>query len=200
MRAMTSAVRLTLTGSGFFVIAGTVAVVLGLGHRPAVRPEAAPEDPRSKLAQAIEQAAPELLDEVRPPPIADGAGALEKYLPPEHIEMEPQRLDTLSGSKPAVFRAGRTKASVADLGYVRVTTQPWGWATVGDQRIETVGSARLTLAPGRHTITIHCAECTPHRTTTRVVTVKPNMTELVVISWDEERARERAAPAHTTGE
>jgi hypothetical protein len=101
-------------------------------------------------------------------------------MPPDHV----QRLRTSAriSMKPS-----------ADVGYIRVSTQPWGWATAGGQRIETIGSGRLVLTPGRHTITIHCAECTPHRTVTRSVTIKPNMTEHLVISWDEERARERAS-------
>jgi hypothetical protein len=77
-------------------------------------------------------------------------------------------------------------ASSDEPGHVRISTSPWGYATVPGQRIETVGG-KLTLPPGKHTIFIKCGpECTPPKETTRTVIVKSGMTQNISIVWDEE--------------
>jgi hypothetical protein len=80
--------------------------------------------------------------------------------------------------------APKAAPPAAAPGYVQVSTFPWGWATAGDQRVETIGG-KLTLAPGKHTITIKCAQCATPRSTTRTVDVRSGATSKILITFEE---------------
>ncbi|MBX3160801.1 MAG: protein kinase [Deltaproteobacteria bacterium] len=137
--------------------------------QPEVAPDKQPEVKQSEVKQPEikqpEVKQPEVKPEVKP------------VAPPPRPSTRPAATPT-----PPAAPAPSSK----EVGYVRITTYPWGWASSGGQRVETA-AGKLTLPVGRHTIQIKCGpECSVPRSQTRVVNVKANLTEVIRITWDEE--------------
>jgi len=128
-------------------------------------------------------------EQVQPPPEAPAAPTPETAPAAQDqaqtAPKDPKDEPAATPEKRPTRSAPPSQPKKQDPGYVRVSTNPWSWAMVGDQRVDST-MRKLTLPPGKYTIRIQCGGCTTKRTTTKTVTVRSQQTEFIKFDWEEE--------------
>lgn len=130
---------------------------------PALEPMTAPSEPPTAVPSGDPPSAPTAVPEVpaAPPPVEL----------PQPTPAEPEN------AAPPKPRSGEATES----GTLRIFSDPWAYATVGSQRLETPAS--VTLRPGRYVVRLHNPDLGLSRT--RVVRIRSKAATTITNRWVE---------------
>jgi serine/threonine protein kinase/outer membrane biosynthesis protein TonB len=163
---------------------------------PAKQPTAPEQAPAQATAPQPEQPQPEQAQQQQVQPPAEQTPAAPAPAPTAPEQAAPAQPDdkddkddkTDVPDRPRPSRPAAPKKQEKEKqepGFVRVSTNPWSYAMVGEQRVDSTWR-KLTLQPGTYTIRIECGGCARKRVTMKTVTVRSQKTSSITFDWDEE--------------